>query len=148
MERKWVRDNVVALLALLCSLGAGAYGYVKDSSIDSYNIKQLLEQNTEINHISTSVIKAQGDIESLRAYSINHSKRISSIEQSQNLLLTDQRVTNEILKNMTQVSQELSINVKELTKVVERVARLEERVRVVEEDENRKDKGEAFKRGR
>lgn len=133
MDRRWLRDNAIAVASLVLSLTGGAYGVVRDTSVESYNVQQLVEQTAELSKISTTVVTVQGDISSLRAYSINHDKRLDNLEQNQNTLLSDQRVTNEILKNMTQVSQELSINVKELTKVVERVARLEERVRTVED---------------
>lgn len=133
MDRRWLRDNAIAVAALVLSLTGGAYGVVRDTSVESYNVQQLVEQTAELSKMSTTVVTVQGDVSSLRAYSINHDKRLDNLEQNQNILLSDQRVTNEILKNMTQVSQELSINVKELTKVVERVARLEERVRIVED---------------
>lgn len=146
MDRKWFRENSIAVAALALSVVGGAYGFVKDTSVESYNVKQLVEQTAELSKMSTTVVNVQGDVNNLRAYSINHNKRLENLEQNQNILLSDQRVTNEILKNMTQISQELSINVKELTKVVERVARLEERVRVVEEAE--KESSDSFKRGR
>lgn len=146
MDRKWFRDNSIAVAALALSLAGGVYGFAKDTSVESYNVQQLMEQTSELSKMSTTVVNVQGDVSSLRAYSINHNKRLENLEQNQNILLSDQRVTNEILKNMTQISQELSVNVKELTKVVERVARLEERVRMVEEME--RDPAESFKRGR
>lgn len=135
MDRKWLRDNAIAVTALALSLVGGAYGFVRETSVESYNVQQLVEQTAELSKMSTTVVTVQGDVDTLRAYSIAHNQRLDSLEQNQNILLSDQRVTNEILKNMTQVSQELSINVKELTKVVERVARLEERVRIVEDVE-------------
>lgn len=133
MDRRWLRDNAIAVAALVLSLTGGAYDVVRDTSVESYNVQQLVEQTEELSKMSTTAVTVQGDISLLRTYSINHDKRLDNLEQNQNTLLSDQRVTNEILKNMTQVSQELSINVKELTKVVERVARLEERVRTVED---------------
>lgn len=147
MDRKWFKENFVAVAALLLSFGSGAYAYVKDSSVESYNVRQLMSMSEERQQLNVKVVQMDGDIDSLRAYSINHNKRLDVVEQNLSSLISDQKVTNEILKNMTQVSQELSVNVKELTKVVERVARLEERVRVVEDDERAKD-AKRFERGR
>lgn len=130
----WVKNNLIAIIAVLLTLSSLAYGRIENNTKVSYDVEKILQYDDERQALRDRLTVAESDITTLRGFSLSYNKRLDNLEETQNDLYTEQRVGNEAMSTMASASKELSDSVKELTKVVERVAVLEERVKMVEED--------------
>lgn len=130
----WFKNNLVAIIAVVLTCGSLVYGRIESNTRISYDVQKVMKYEEERQDLRDRLKTTEGEITTLRGFSLGYNKRLDNLEATQNSMYTEQRVTNEAMKSMAEASKELSNSVKELTKVVERVAVLEKRVEVVEDD--------------
>lgn len=146
--KSWFKTQVVAIVAVLITLGTLSTYALQASITDSVNYDSritLLEETMEelrpvvsdfrMTKVALDVIGK--DLRQMKNSDLRYARSLEEFGNRTARLETEYAVTNQILRELTGAVRQLSSTTKELTKVVTTVAVLDEKVTALREDVNR-----------